>query len=236
MCGVDINEVRDFYNTTPEIWASNDYWHQWSYSQIKKYLSGLQISSQEYVLNAGSGGNSYDIDCNMIHVDIAEEKLKSIPNAVISSVEAMPFTSSMFHKVICVGSVINYCDASATITEFSRVLKTNGTLILEFENSSGYEYKGTPIYGKSAGVVTVKFQGKDHKQWLYSLQYMRALLKANGFSVENTFGYQICSSLALHLCGDESKAVKYARFDCIVRKFPQIVAHANNFILCCRKL
>lgn len=233
---LDINEVRDFYNTTKAIWAPTDYWHQWSYNQIKKYLSKLKISPQEHVLNAGSGGNSYNINCDMIHVDIAEEKLKSIPNAVVSTVENMPFTSSIFNRVICVGSVINYCDASATITEFSRVLKTNGILILEFENSGGFEYKGTPIYNKSAGVVTVKFQGKNHKQWLYSLPYIKALLKANSFSIENIFAYQICSSLALHLCGNESKAVKYARFDCMARKIPQIAAHANNYIICCKKL
>lgn len=233
---LDLNEVRDFYNTTQAIWDPTDYWHQWSYNQIKKYLSKLKISTQENVLNAGSGGNSYNIICNMTHVDIAAEKLKSIPNAVISSIENMPFTSSMFNRVICVGSVINYCDANATIAEFSRVLKTNGTLILEFENSGGYEYKNTPIYNKSAGIVTVKFQGKDHKQWLYSLPYIKSLLKANSFYIENIFAFQICSSFALHLYGNDTSAIKYARLDWIVRNVPQVAAHANNFIIRCKKL
>ena len=233
---LDLNEVRDFYNTTPAIWAPADHWHQWSYNQINKYLSKLNISAQEHVLNAGSGGNSYNINCNMTHVDIAAEKLKSIPDAVISSIEDMPFTASVFNRIICVGSVINYCDASATITEFSRVLKPNGMLILEFENSGGYEYKGTPVYTKSAGIVTVKFQGQDHQQWLYSLPYIKSLLKANSFYIENIYAFQIFSSFALHLCGDDAKAAKYARLDWIARKVPQISAHANNFIIRCKKL
>lgn len=233
---VDINKVREFYNSTPEIWSPTDHWHQWSYYQLKNYLSHIRFLGSEHVLNAGSGGNSYGIECNMTHVDIAEEKLKGIPNSVISSVEAMPFSSEIFDKIICVGSVINYCDASAVIAEFSRVLKRNGNLILEFESSGGFEYKGMPIYKKSAGVVTVKFQGEDHVQWLYSLPYIKKLLVANSFSIDDIFPYQILSSLALHFSKDESSAVRFSRFDKIARKLPWIAAHANNFILYCRKL
>lgn len=236
MNGVDPNEVRKFYNETPAIWASTDHWHQWSLHQIEKYLSQFRFLPQECILNAGSGGNSYGIEGNMIHVDIAEEKLKGISNAVVSSIQTMPFPAGMYHKIICVGSVINYCDASAVITEFSRVLKNNGYLILEFENSGGFEYKGTPIYNKSAQVVTVKFQGKDHRQWLYSLPYIKSLLDANSFCIEDVHAYHICSSLALHFKKNETHAVKYARLDRIAHKLPWLTAHANNYILTCRKL
>ena len=236
MTSLDINAVRDFYNSTPEIWAPDDDWHQWSYKVIYNYLSAHSFSTEEYVLNAGSGGNSYGINANMVHVDIAEEKLKGIENAVISNVEKMPFPSAVFDGIICVGSVINYCDASAAITEFSRVLKSKGRLILEFESSAGYEYKGTSIYEKSADIVTVQFQGQDHNQWLYSPPYMRALLSASSFKVKQVFPFQILSSLVLHLNGDEKRSVKYARYDVAARKLPLVAAHANNIILNCQKL
>lgn len=233
---VDQNTTREFYNNTPEIWASDDHWHLWSKQQIEHYLHSLVFQSTDYVLNAGSGGNAYGIVCNMVHVDIAEQKLTGIPNAIISSVEKMPIDDAVFDAAICVGSVINYCDAAASIAEFARVLKENGTLVLEFENSSGYEYKGSSAYCRSATVVTVKFQGQDHTQWLYSLQYIKSLLAANGFVIDDIFPYQIMSSLALKYLKKEAVAVKYAILDSFARKLPFLSAHANNIIIRCRKL
>lgn len=94
---VDLNEVKKFYNATPEIWAADDQWHQWSLRQIQGYLSGIMFSDKDSVLNAGSGGNDYNISCKeMVHVDVAEKKLQGIPNAVVSSVESMPFPDARF--------------------------------------------------------------------------------------------------------------------------------------------
>lgn len=233
---VDQNSIRGFYNSASEIWASNDYWHLWSKQQIEKYLYSLEIKEADYVLNAGSGGNSYGIACNMVHVDIADQKLIGVSNAIVSSIENLPIDSAVFDAVICVGSVINYCDAAASIAELARVLKQNATLVLEFESSSGYEYKGSSAYNKAASVVTVKFQGQDHTQWLYSLQYIRSLLIANGLDIDDIFPYQIVSSFALRHSKNENEAVKYAKLDCIARKIPFISTHANNIIIRCHKL
>ena len=175
MASVDLNEIKKFYNEVPEIWASTDSWHQWSRGEIQKYLNTIPFSSHEIILNAGSGGNDYGITCKeMVHVDIAEKKLKGVKNAVVSNIESMPFPDSQFDSIICVGSVINYCDASAVIAEFSRVSKPGALLVLEFENSGGYEYRKKVCYKESATVVTVQFQGSDHTQWLYSMPYIKA--------------------------------------------------------------
>lgn len=231
-----MNEVKKFYNSTPEIWAADDGWHQWSLRQIQKYLGGITFLDQDSVLNAGSGGNCYNISCKeMVHVDIAEKKLKGIPNAVVSSVESMPFPDARFDGIVCVGSVINYCDAGATIAEFSRVSKPGAILILEFENSGGFEYRKSACYGNSAAVVTVQFQGSPHTQWVYSLSYICSLLKANHFLIQDVFPYHICSSLALSLNGVEEKSVKYARIDRLARKIPLLATHANNYIIRCHK-
>lgn len=233
---VDQDTVREFYNNTSEIWASDDHWHLWSKQQIEKYLHSLMFQHSDYVLNAGSGGNTYGITCNMVHVDIADQKLVGVSNAIVSSIEKMPINDAIFDAAICVGSVINYCDAAASIAELSRVLKQNGTLILEFENSLGYEYKGTSAYCKAATVITVKFQGQDHTQWLYSFKYIKSLLLANGLIIDDVFPYQIMSSLALKHFSNETVAVKYAKLDCFARKIPFISAHANNIIIRCHKL
>ena len=126
---VDLNEVKNFYNATPEIWAADDHWHQWSLRQIQGYIKGLMFSSQDSVLNAGA-----------------------------------PIGS-----IVCVGSVINYCDAGTVIAEFSRLSKPGAVLVLEFESSGGFEYRKRACYKESATVVTVQFQGSAHTQWLYSV-------------------------------------------------------------------
>ncbi len=73
---VDLNDVKNFYNKILEIWASDDHWHLWSLRQIDKYLKKVPLKGN--ILNAGSGGNDYNILCQeMIHVDIAEKNLKA---------------------------------------------------------------------------------------------------------------------------------------------------------------
>lgn len=54
----------------------------------------------------------------------------------------LPFAENSIDNILCVGSVLNYCDAIAAISEFNRVLKYNGHLILEYESSWGFEYIG----------------------------------------------------------------------------------------------
>lgn len=234
---VDLNEVKKFYNATPEIWAADDQWHQWSLRQLQRYLNGITFSSQDSVLNAGSGGNSYNISCGeMVHVDVAEKKLEGIPNAVVSSVESMPFPDARFDGIVCVGSVINYCDAGAVIAEFSRLSKPGAVLVLEFESSGGFEYRKSACYKESATVVTVQFQGSAHTQWLYSVPYIKSLLKAYRFSIQDVFPYHICSAFALSSNGQEEKSVKFARFDTLARRIPLLAAHANNHIIRCSKV
>ena len=236
MATVDLNEVKKFYNEVSEIWAVNDIWHQWSRCQIQKYLNTVPFSCHDSILNAGSGGNDYGISCKeMIHVDVAEKKLAGIKNAVVSSVESMPFPDSRFDGIICVGSVINYCDAGAVIAEFSRVSKPGASLVLEFENSAGYEYRKKSCYKKSAAVVTVQFQGSAHTQWLYSLPYIKSLLQIHHFSIQSVYPYHICSSLVLSINGLEEASARFAQIDTLIRKIPPIAAHANNYIIRCSK-
>ena len=46
----------------------------------------------------------------------------------------LPFAENSIDNILCVGSVLNYCDAIAAISEFNRVFKYNGHLILEYES------------------------------------------------------------------------------------------------------
>ena len=134
-------KIKSFYNGVSDVWGSHDPWHDYSQKVITSYIKRTDIFRNSIVLNAGSAGNSYEIECDlMYHVDIADEKIKNIDNAVVASIENMPFENMFFDNILCVGSVLNYCDALSALSELSRVLKTNGNLILEYESSWGFEY------------------------------------------------------------------------------------------------
>ena len=70
------------------------------------------------MLNAGSGGSIYNgISGKFFHVDISDKFIKELPNSYVASIENLPFNTNFFDTAICVGSVINYCDALTALSE-----------------------------------------------------------------------------------------------------------------------
>jgi len=236
MKGLNQNDVREFYNNIVDIWPENDIWFSYTKSQIWNYLHSYAFDADSYVLNAGSAGNTYDLPYNFHHVDIAHNQLKSVKNATIASIEDMPFKANTFDGCICVGSVINYCDAIAAISEMYRVLKPGGKIILEFENSNSFEYRKADIYGVSSGIVTVNYRQTQHKQWLYSYKYIRKICNDFNARIENVKFFHILSSLKLANGQTENSASNYAKYDKLLEYIPFIKKHAGNIIMSCRKL
>ena len=77
MSEFDLSKIKEFYNRIPDIWASDDIWHTYSHHELEYYIhKHMNLFENTGVLNAGSGGNDYEISCQeMQHVDIAEEKV-----------------------------------------------------------------------------------------------------------------------------------------------------------------
>ncbi|MDR2805872.1 MAG: class I SAM-dependent methyltransferase [Dysgonamonadaceae bacterium] len=233
---LDIEKIRQFYNDVPEIWNKDDYWHLYSKCQIEKCLKKHLFNENEYILNAGSGGNDYGLKCNLHHVDIAQNKIEHFDKYTVASVENLPFSNNLFNGVICVGSVVNYCDAVATISELSRVLKSSGTLILEFENSWGFEYRQKSVYRTAANITSVIFQNQLHIQWLYSYKYIQNLIKQYNLQITHIYRFHLLSALMLSMGYDERTATQYTKYDKLLQYIPFINNHSNNMVLICRKL
>jgi ubiquinone/menaquinone biosynthesis C-methylase UbiE len=235
---LDQEAVKDFYGNVSKVWPQDNAWYSYLTSGIENYVQKkCNLFEDAYILHAGSGGNNYGIvSDNMYHVDIAENKIAHLRNAVIASVENLPFPDGMFDYIICVGSVINYCDAIASIAEMSRVLKRHGILILEFENSFGFEFLGSAGYGKSAEIVTTQYMGQSHRQWVYSLYYIKNILKQYSLKIRNLSAFHILSGLHYNIYNDENAAANFAKFDYVARYIPLFRKHAANIILSCRKL
>lgn len=228
-------KIKLFYNNVSNVWGNHDPWHDYSQKIIASYIKHKNIFKNSIVLNAGSAGNTYGIECSlMYHVDIAEEKIKNIDNAVIASIEKMPFDNLFFDNILCVGSVLNYCDALMALSELSRVLKPNGNLILEYESSWGFEYLFKDCYKTDACIITTEYIEKKHDQWLYSPQYILQILKTCDFKIVEKYPFHISDGLFSKFLDDQS-AINLVKIDKLLCKFPFFKEHGNNIILHCIK-
>lgn len=231
---VNQEEIQRLYESVDDVWPKDDHWHLYSKRQIETYLKKQTWEENLYVLNAGSGGNDYGLNVIMHHRDLADNKIRHFDDYSVGSIEELPQNNSTFDSIICVGSVINYCDAVAVISEFSRTIKTGGFLFLEFESSQGYEHRKTNSYGKPAEVVQLRYFDRLWNQWVYSPDYIRTLLNEFGFKIIQEYRFHILSAFVYSNCQDENKSAKFAKFDKVLRYFP-CKRHANNVIFKCTK-
>ena len=237
---IDINSVKYMYNEMKEIWPQSDKWYCYTYSQIFNYLTAISkkycFSQKTLILNAGSGGNTYNIPGIHYHIDIAEQKLKDIPHSYIGNIENTSFEDNMFDVCICVGSVINYCDAMMAIGEMRRVLKERGLLILDYDQSRSLEFLGTSHFGKTADIIETFNSGYIDKTWIYSPKYISSILKRQNFNILNINYYHLLSSLAYRILQDENKASNFTKYDKIIKHIPILNKLSCNVILCSQKV
>ncbi len=232
---VNQNQLKEFYNNIEDVWDNNDFWHPYSKKIINTFLDRLNFFDNSIVLNAGSGGNDYGISCKkMWHIDIADKKIENLENFIVASVEDIPFDDNSFDVIVCTGSVINYCDALKVISEFSRVLRPSGKLILEFESSWGFEYIGKSEYKKSAVITTLEYINEMHNQWLYSPSYIKSLLIEYGFSIVKKRQFHIISGIGSKILSNKN-AVRLTKLDSLFRYIPYFRNRANNVIFLCEK-
>lgn len=231
---VDPNVVKDFYNKHEQMWEVNN-WYRYSQNCIVSYLKKQLFTGR--ILNAGSGGNNYGIKGNMVHLDISEEKVKMIDDAIVGSIENTNiFSASNFSSIICVGSVINYCDSYRVLENFKTWLKKDGDLILEFENSSSFEYLFTGYYNKPMTIVLTSYIDSNHVIYAFSLDYIISLLKINNFEVIEITGFHILSSLVLRFFKSENFASKFIFLDKFLNRIYYFKKHSANIIIKCKKL
>jgi len=238
---IDTKAIHDFYEKIQDIWIDSEKW----YMHSKKIIESFILRNTKYltgdILNAGSGGSTYGlINDSITHLDIVGNKISQFKNHVIASIENMPFECGHFNSCICVGSVINYCDAIRAISEVSRVLKKNSFLILEFESSYGYEHKFTSAYKKNVcTVIDSKIENSDSnnalRQWVYSPKYVKALLESENFKIVLSDRFHIASSLKYARTADQAMSTNYVKFDKILKFLWPFKRHASNEIYLCKK-
>lgn len=236
---IDLNSVKKMYNEMSEIWPNDDKWYQYTYLQTSEFLTHIsskyQFTNEMKILNAGSGGNTYNLSGIHYHVDIAEQKIKNLPNSYVGNIENLMFEDNIFDVCICVGSVINYCDAFVAITEMVRVLKKGGFLILDFDQSHSFEFLGTSSFKKATDIIETFNSGYVDKTWIYSPEYIYKILKQRKIQICDIKKYHMLSPLFYRITHDENRAAKYTKYDKYISHIPILRNFSCNIILCSQK-
>lgn len=238
---MDIESIKDVENTAKENyansepWPDGDIWHSYTYKilyrYIQNYLDGLRLEKKQIILNAGCGKTTYKTCAKIIHMDIVEEYIYMFDNYLVGSIEKIPLQDCSVDYVICVGSVVNYADIQKAIAEFNRVLKTNGTLILEFERSNSAEFLFTKKYAKTVFMQTYQYNRQTHYLWMYDEKFVLQLAKYYKFDCKKIYRFHSLSSLMYRFGLPEKEAAKYSKYDSWLQPFSHFVAHNEILIL-----
>lgn len=237
---MDSNDIKDVENTAKENykksepWPDDDVWHSYTYKilhkQIQDYIDELQFKNTQVILNAGCGKTTYKTCATIIHMDIIEEYVNLFQNYLVGSIEKIPLQDCSVDCVICVGSVINYVDIQKAISEFSRILKPNGILILEYERSNSAEFLFTKKYAKTIFMQTYQYNDQTHYLWMYDQKFVIQLAEFYKFSCKKKYRFHSLSSLFYRFGLSEKKAAKYSKFDDRLQPFSYFFAHNEIFI------
>ena len=188
--------VQNYKDKNP--WPDADEWHKYTFVTIHKIVSNfLKKYSQKnmLILNAGSGGTNYPHNGDLIHLDIVDSQIKQYSNYIVASIENIPLADNSIDIVICVGSVINYADCQKSLFEFTRILKPNGILILEFERSNSGEFLFTKKHNKTIFSKTYLYNSQNHILWMYNEKNIVRILKFNKLKVFKKKRFHVFSTL-----------------------------------------
>ena len=237
---MDSNDIKDVENTAKENykesepWPDDDIWHSYTYkilqAHIQDYIDELQLKNTQVVLNAGCGKTTYKTRATIIHMDIIEAYVNLFENYLVGSIEKIPIQDCSLDCVICVGSVINYVDIQKAMSEFSRILKPNGILILEYERSNSAEFLFTKKYAKTVFMQTYQYNNQTHYLWMYAEKFVLQLAEFYKFCCKKKYRFHSISSLLFRFGLTEKKAAKYSIFDKWMQPFSCFFAHNEILI------
>ncbi len=232
--------ARHRYNSRPDIWLAEDPWNTYTHQRIGQVVRRLALRldlSDKIALNLGSGGQDYGLEAaTMVHADLAELRLPRSGFSVAGTALSLPFRSDSFDFILFVGTVLNYCDAVAAISEIARVLKPGGTVLMEFESSSAAEYLGQPEFSKAAVLVSKIFHRVEEPLWVYRPAHVASLLRAVGIEVTHDEGFHIGTGLAYLVLRSERLVMPFAGLDRLLSTSRPFRFLAANRVFLARKI
>ena len=226
---------KNYSANTP--WPNADEWHSKTFQAINNIVNKELAkfdNENAIILNAGSGGTNYNHKGRFIHLDIIESYINKYPNYIVASIDNIPLESDSVDIIICVGSVINYADCQKSLKEFSRVLKANGILILEFERSNSGEFLFTGNHNKQVFSNSYIYNNQKHILWMYNEKHVIKIMRCNNLKTIRKYRFHTFSTLLYRLGLSEKSAAKYIKADKIFAPISYPLAH--NCILISKKI
>lgn len=209
--------IESFYRRQKQGWPLHDKWHEHSHNMIYQFVNQkvnqYGRKRKMKILNCGSGGTTYGIDYDMYHLDIIKEKIDMFPHWKVGSADNIPYPDEMFDLVICVGSVIDYCDGKKALENLCRVLKQGGILLLEFENSYSAEYLLEKQFGRDMAMEVSEYFKEKHYYWVYSLPFVARTLHQHGVHIKEIKHIHIVSALLYRIFGSGNIAGRLGWLD-----------------------
>jgi len=237
---INLEDVRKFYNLLPRVYEPSDSWHNITRDWVRRFISvqhhRIERLEQCRILNAGSGGEGCTFPEHLVYnLDIAEARLHKNNRSFIGDVHSPPFEDAFFDVSVCVGSVLNYCDAATAISALSRVTKESGYLFIEFETSCSLDLSFTSDFMKPAVLVDTFYNGHSVRLWAYSERYIRSILLANGFAILEESRCHFASPLAYKVTKNSNISAHFSKFDPFISRIPLLRQFCSNVIFFCRK-
>ena len=134
--------ASEYYGNTPQAYLFN--------TRMKRVCDLLRHFTNGRVLDAGCGPaivrqvflawpiQYYGIDLSEDMIAECKSRFGQDPQCHISigTIDALPFPDSCFDVVLCLGALEYIPDLDITMTEFARVVKPNGHVIVTMQNAS----------------------------------------------------------------------------------------------------
>lgn len=221
--GDDEGAVREsaaqLYADGQVIWHDDDAWNTHKRDCIDRFCA-KKLAGAHYrrSLDIGAGRHPYAwMPKDTFHTDRFHEQVRHHSRAVAAEAEALPFVSSYFDLVVCVGAVLNYVSAIECLAEIARVTRRGGHLLLHFETSTSAEHIGSRRWGASAVRLSTINASRPDNIWIYRPGFIYDQLRGLGFRILNRSSFHIASAVGLKLGLSQARAARWARFDRIVR-------------------
>ena len=224
------------YSGDRPIWDANDRWNHHKRLHIDQFGRSHfapHLSAEARVANIGCGDEPYDwLPASSIQLDRFFVQANRYETGVVGDIERLPFSSSSFDGLVCVGPVLNYASASESLSELSRVLRPNGSLLLHFESSRSAEHLLTPRWNVDAAPYSTINAGAEDIIWLLSPNLVLRSLGRLGLRVIAKHGFHILSAVLLRLGVPQAAASRAAGLDPLARPLASL---ADDVILIARK-
>ncbi len=184
---------RDLESRYDVVSIQEDAWHSYSGRRsaelIRQCIGSDRTGSLRNLLNAGSGVYGLSLTgWRETALDLFVSPLLNRSDVVCGSVESLPFREASFEAVVCVGEVLSYCDPARAISEFSRVLRPTGRLMIDFGSSTSSRLWFRRSYGRAADIISTEYNGSPERTWVYAPEYIGSLLRNARFTEVARYG------------------------------------------------